>query len=80
MKCRVQFFADVDECALGSHNCGENYLCRNMPGSYRCYSRKCSPGEAVNPTTGKCESILCPIGYEVKNDKCEGKNCGDLFW
>ncbi|XP_012157231.1 fibrillin-1 isoform X2 [Ceratitis capitata] len=38
------FCFDVDECALGLHNCGEGLLCENLNGSYTCI---CPPGFAL---------------------------------
>ncbi|CDR32631.1 Fibulin-1 [Caenorhabditis elegans] len=74
---------DVDECNLGSHDCGPLYQCRNTQGSYRCDAKKCGDGELQNPMTGECTSITCPNGYYPKNGMCNdidecvtGHNCG----
>lgn len=34
---------DVDECAVGTHNCaraGPEYQCHNIPGSFRCVRKR----------------------------------------
>lgn len=32
---------DVDECALGNHNCSAAETCYNIQGSFRCLSFEC---------------------------------------
>ena len=32
----IEFSADVDECATGDHDCDENAICENIPGSFSC--------------------------------------------
>ncbi|UYV71427.1 dp [Cordylochernes scorpioides] len=52
---------DLDECSgLGKHVCGENALCRNIPGSYECV---CPHGYAGDPYRG------C-IGEEPQISEC----------
>ncbi|GMR48445.1 hypothetical protein PMAYCL1PPCAC_18640, partial [Pristionchus mayeri] len=65
---------DVDECNLGTHDCGALYQCRNTQGSYRCDPKKCSEGQLQNPVTGECTSIECPLGYEPRDGKCNDIN------
>uniref|UniRef100_A0A8R1TU84 Fibulin-1 n=1 Tax=Onchocerca volvulus TaxID=6282 RepID=A0A8R1TU84_ONCVO len=65
---------DVDECNLGSHDCGPLYQCRNTQGSYRCDPKKCAEGELMNPRTGECTSMDCPIGYKAIRGRCEDVN------
>ncbi|KAM3726892.1 Fibulin-1 [Dirofilaria immitis] len=65
---------DVDECNLGSHDCGPLYQCRNTQGSYRCDPKKCSEGELMDPRTGECISMDCPIGYKPLRGRCEDVN------
>ncbi len=62
----------MDECNLGSHDCGPLYQCRNTQGSYRCDPKKCAEGELMNPRTGECISMDCPIGYKAIRGRCEG--------
>nr|CDQ00433.1 Bm4501, isoform j [Brugia malayi] len=65
---------DVDECNLGSHDCGPLYQCRNTQGSYRCDPKKCAEGELMNPRTGECTNMDCPIGYKPIRGRCEDVN------
>uniref|UniRef100_A0AC35U5A3 Fibulin-1 n=1 Tax=Rhabditophanes sp. KR3021 TaxID=114890 RepID=A0AC35U5A3_9BILA len=65
---------DVDECNLGSHDCGPLYQCRNIQGSYRCDPKRCASHEVMNPRTGICVSITCPVGYVASNGKCQDTN------
>ncbi|KAL3981770.1 Calcium-binding EGF domain family protein [Acanthocheilonema viteae] len=65
---------DVDECNLGSHDCGPLYQCRNTQGSYRCDPKKCAEGELMNPRTGECTNMDCPIGYKPIQGRCEDVN------
>ncbi len=62
----------MDECNLGSHDCGPLYQCRNTQGSYRCDPKKCAEGELMNPRTGECTNMDCPIGYKPIRGRCEG--------
>uniref|UniRef100_A0A914WJH8 EGF-like domain-containing protein n=1 Tax=Plectus sambesii TaxID=2011161 RepID=A0A914WJH8_9BILA len=72
---------DVDECNLGTHDCGAQYNCRNTQGSYRCDPKSCGNGELMNPLTGECKSIDCPIGFRPSsNGPCEDVNeCEQSF-
>ena len=31
---------DIDECALGLHNCGAEQICQNFPGYFQCLERE----------------------------------------
>lgn len=73
----------MDECNLGSHDCGQLYHCRNTQGSYRCDAKTCAASEVMNPETGECISVHCPPGYAARNGTCEdedecarGRVCG----
>uniref|UniRef100_A0A915BL81 Fibulin-1 n=1 Tax=Parascaris univalens TaxID=6257 RepID=A0A915BL81_PARUN len=65
---------DVDECTRGLHDCGPLYVCRNTQGSYRCDPKKCAEGELMNPRTGECTHVDCPIGFKPENGRCEDVN------
>lgn len=34
---------DLDECALGTHNCSEAETCHNIRGGFRCLRFECPP-------------------------------------
>lgn len=34
---------------------------------------RCNEGQLQNPVTGECTSIECPLGYEPRDGKCNGK-------
>lgn len=46
-------FQDIDECALGTHDCEINALCNNSDGSFTC---SCLPGFTGIPTE-ECTGI-----------------------
>ena len=43
-------FADVDECASGTHNCSDTAMCLNSPGSYNCSCLDGYDGDGFNCT------------------------------
>lgn len=47
-------FADIDECAQGSHMCHYNQQCVNTVGTYRCQA-KCGPGFKPSAMATSCE-------------------------
>lgn len=78
---------DIDECAKGLDECGQNSTCVNLsPGSYEC---QCAlgylpevevggqPGTKVNPCTPKCcERATCAFPFECScNPGWTGVNC-----
>ena len=44
---------DIDECALGLHNCGAEQICQNFPGYFQCLEREdnVEKPELVEPYT-----------------------------
>ncbi|XP_027697430.1 nidogen-2 isoform X2 [Vombatus ursinus] len=48
---------DINECATGSHLCGHNSVCVNLPGSYRC---ECQSGYEFAEDKHTCISIVPP--------------------
>ncbi|XP_077765416.1 nidogen-2 isoform X1 [Canis aureus] len=48
---------DVNECATGSHHCGPNSMCVNLPGSYRC---ECRSGYELADDRHTCVLIAPP--------------------
>ena len=47
------FFSDIDECALNSHNCSENADCTNTQGSHICSCNSGFSGDGY-----ECEGIV----------------------
>ncbi|KAF7640427.1 Fibulin-1 [Meloidogyne graminicola] len=63
---------DVDECTLGAHDCGPMYQCKNTQGSFRCVPKKCEEDDQIlDPGTGECKSVNCPLGYRPRDGSCE---------
>ena len=50
--------ADVDECALNLHNCGERLDCVNIRGSFRCIPKLCEDGYFTDATGGCIGNVL----------------------
>lgn len=63
---------DIDECALGSHNCGRDFVCTNTPGSFRCHPKdKCGDG-FIQDAIGNCiGEFVCHT--QVKKKFCREK-------
>ena len=60
-------FADMDECAAGTHACGSNATCENTVGSYRCpCDGGYKQGAGGTDTNPMCEDI----------DECAPENIG----
>uniref|UniRef100_A0A8D2P960 Fibulin-2 n=1 Tax=Zosterops lateralis melanops TaxID=1220523 RepID=A0A8D2P960_ZOSLA len=49
---------DIDECAIGSHNCSSAETCYNIQGSFRCLSFEC-PSNYRKVSDMRCERIGC---------------------
>lgn len=48
------FLLDIDECVVGTHNCGPEFTCQNTPGSFRCRPRQqCGVG-FIQDAVGSC--------------------------
>ena len=56
------FFADLDECILGIHNCGTEQLCINTPGSFQCSPTQTCPAGFIEDA-GSCTGEL---GIHIK--------------
>lgn len=64
-------FQDVNECAIGTHDCSEGQRCDNSIGSFICSrTAGCGTGYTLNYQKGVCED----------DDECElhTDNCNDL--
>ncbi|KRY47696.1 Fibulin-1, partial [Trichinella britovi] len=68
--------SDIDECALGTHNCGPGFTCRNTHGSFRCERRFCPSGQQWNSTAKRCVTISgCSHGFYLASDgSCQDVN------
>uniref|UniRef100_UPI00398E95ED fibulin-1-like n=1 Tax=Pristiophorus japonicus TaxID=55135 RepID=UPI00398E95ED len=49
---------DLDECALGTHNCTSAETCFNVQGGYKCLSFEC-PANYRRVTQTRCERLAC---------------------
>ncbi|NWU36773.1 FBLN2 protein, partial [Hylia prasina] len=49
---------DIDECAIGSHNCSAAETCYNIQGSFRCLSFEC-PSNYRKVSDMRCERVGC---------------------
>lgn len=86
---------DVNECQLGSHDCGDGQRCDNTIGSYQCARvTGCGTGYTLNSASGLCEDDdECILGtdncrslgnkYQCRNTlgsyRCERVKCTDCF-
>lgn len=74
----ILLISDIDECALGTHNCPNGYECLNIEGSFRCRQPACQRGTRFSGATGRCEPIECPRGREADSlGMCVGVY---LYW
>lgn len=46
--------ADVDECILGTHNCGVDQICINTPGFFQCSPSTTCPAGFIKDAAGSC--------------------------
>jgi len=61
----IHFFTDIDECAVGSHNCHATYgQCSNTIGSFSCSCLYAQQGDGIN-CAGKDYSSLLFSGMIV---------------
>ena len=56
----IQYFSDINECALGTHGCSANGFCTNTIGSYTC---QCNTGYTGNGFT--CIGTLLQKCYYI---------------
>lgn len=59
---------DVDECQSSLHRCGEDQLCNNLPGSYRC---ECQTGYQYDSLRRMCVGMLDIIHIGMKREICK---------
>ena len=52
------FFADINECKAGKHNCGANANCQNTKGSFVCTCKPGSSGDGVSCTGENNTSVF----------------------
>lgn len=55
---------DVDECQNSLHRCGEDQLCNNLPGSYRC---ECQTGYQYDSFRRMCVGMLDTVHVVMHN-------------
>ena len=52
------FFADINECETGKHNCHANAICKNTNGSFVCTCKPGYSGDGVNCTGENNTSVF----------------------
>ena len=52
------FFADINECEAGKHNCHANASCKNTKGSFVCTCKPGYSGDGVNCTGENNTSVF----------------------
>ena len=50
IQCLTPFFADINECEAGKHNCDSNANCKNTKGSFVCTCKPGYSGDGVDCT------------------------------
>ena len=86
-------FLDVNECSTGTHSCGLNTKCVNLPGTYSC---PCKTGFAGTSSPNVCEGKELATAKKMTpcrfyRDPCEPKlylilsntrslTCHHTFW
>ena len=58
----LSLFSDIDECAIGTHECVENSSCENEEGGYRC---ECHEG--FRPIMDGDELVECKGKLNIRN-------------
>ena len=64
--------SDIDECAVGTHNCSVDAVCNNTKGAYNC---TCNPGYQGDGRECQGNILMCKSsktlkaqrGYQKKN-------------
>ncbi|GFR88699.1 zonadhesin [Elysia marginata] len=85
----IQWSADVDKCAQGTHDCGENAFCEYAVGSYRCVCNRGFRGDGKEcQPVGQCSCFGDPhcnsfdgrwlhyqgdCHYVMATDGCDGR-------
>uniref|UniRef100_A0A3P9NVT3 Fibulin 1 n=1 Tax=Poecilia reticulata TaxID=8081 RepID=A0A3P9NVT3_POERE len=90
----MYIFLDIDECAVGSHNCGAGFACVNTPGSFYCdlkvvcrdgftldASGKCIEEKGLVTVISLCQTSMSALCVNTGGSfRCEQKLvCGDGF-
>lgn len=55
------YIADIDECAIGTHECSELAICKNNLGSYKCM---CKPNFTGDGRT--CTGIVSEVCNQIR--------------
>uniref|UniRef100_A0A3Q3VW97 Fibulin-1 n=1 Tax=Mola mola TaxID=94237 RepID=A0A3Q3VW97_MOLML len=50
---------DIDECILGTHNCGPDFFCTNTAGSFRCHPKETCRDGFFQDAVGTCIACIC---------------------
>ena len=76
-KCYEYLCSDVDECALGTHDCSNAAVCTNNPGSYQCLCRPYYLGDGKKCFFLGCLEDVTPSCFtcSVTQERTEDGEC-----
>ena len=64
------FFADINECKAGKHNCAANANCQNTKGSFVCTCKKGYSGDGASCTGENNTSVFFTKNLFLINSIC----------
>ena len=68
----ILFFADINECVTGKHNCDANHTyCNNTKGSFACLCEPGYTGDGLNCTGNKTKMFRYQESNEYQSSRVE---------